>query len=724
MKKLLHGRKIKKWKKLIEKSELFDNKYYLFTYPDVRSNDINPIIHYLLYGANEGRNPNAEFNTTYYIQNNFDVAQSILHPFVHYILYGKDEGRLTKKITKLENNPLVSIVIPFKDKSELLTCVISSILDKSKYKNFEIIGISNNSIENETFQTMEYFKKLDNRIQFYNYDIPFNYSKINNYAVSNFAKGEYIVFMNNDIEIISPLWIEALLEQASKDEVGAVGAKLYYEDDTIQHAGVSLNANHAPVHIFHKMKRESNEKSLNVVKQYLAVSAALMMVSREKYTLVNAFDESLAIAYNDVDLCFKLMKKGYKNLFTPHCEAYHYKSLSRGYENTPEKQKRLSTEKIILMNKHADILMVSDPFMENHKEAYRMKKILFVSATGRVDRPYLDPSVRYRCYNPAMLLQKKGYLVDVVSFKNFDIETIQRYDFFIFHRPQFGKKLTDAILMIQKQNATMYADYDDLIFSQKYALESSIYKTNRASVEECLSIFKHNQEAMLQFNNFTVSTEPLKTKILEIHPKANVHVIENALSLDTIHRIHSQKHLHKKIDSNKKIISYLSGTKSHDTDFLIVENVLASLLKKYKGKIEIQLVGPLDYNKEKLPSALHIPYVDYEYLSKLIAKTHINIAPLEMNNFTNCKSGLKFFESGILSIPSVVTPIYDMLRFSDSDGIIYANNSTDWFNAIEKLIIDDNYYEQKSKKTYEYVLKRCTMKNVISKYVTLLEKAV
>lgn len=350
-----------------------------------------------------------------------------------------------------------------------------------------------------------------------------------------------------------------------------------------------------------------------------------------------------------------------------------------------------------------------------------MKRVLFISATARVDRPYLDPSARYRCYNPASILTQNGFIVDVVSFKNFDLKTLQRYNLFVFHRPSFEKKLLDAIEQIHKIGAQLFADYDDLIFSSLYALESSIYKTNRATKEECLRIFNNNQRAMMLFENFIVSTSPLKEKILELKPEANVSVIHNAISLDVVNRVRSQKEMHRKLRAHKKVISYLSGTKSHDMDFKIVEDVLKKLLEKYQDIIELQLVGPLEYNKEKLPSATHISYVDYEYLSKLIAKTDINIAPLETNNFTNCKSGLKFFESGILFVPSVVTPIDDMLRFKDSQGITYAQTPEEWYTAIERLIVDEEYYQQKAKYTYEYVLSECTMLNVYEQYKELFQ---
>jgi glycosyltransferase involved in cell wall biosynthesis len=151
---------------------------------------------------------------------------------------GKYAGTYRVKY-QLNEFPLVSIVIPFKDKPELLDMCINSILEKSTYKNYEIIGISNNSQESETFEMMKILEAKDKRVSFYEYNIPFNYSKINNHAVNTYAKGSHIILLNNDIEIITAEWIESMLEFSQRENVGAVGAKLYYPDDTIQHAGIS-----------------------------------------------------------------------------------------------------------------------------------------------------------------------------------------------------------------------------------------------------------------------------------------------------------------------------------------------------------------------------------------------------------------------------------------------------------------------------------------------------
>ncbi|WOE69442.1 glycosyltransferase [Hydrogenimonas thermophila] len=266
---------------------------------------------------------------------------------------------------ELKDEPLISIIIPFKDKPELLKMSIESVLNKSTYNNFEIIGISNNSEEKETFKEMKRLESLDKRVKFYEYNIPFNYSKINNYAVANYAKGEHIVLMNNDIEIITPNWLEEMLMYSQRDDVGVVGAKLYYPDDTIQHAGVILGiggvAGHS--HKYFTKKDVGYFARPHITQNLSALTAALFMVKKRVFEEVKGLDENnLKVAFNDVDFCLKVKEKGYLNVFTPWAEAYHHESKSRGAEDTPEKQERFKKEVEFMQNKWKDILVKGDPY--------------------------------------------------------------------------------------------------------------------------------------------------------------------------------------------------------------------------------------------------------------------------------------------------------------------------------------------------------------------------
>ena len=265
---------------------------------------------------------------------------------------------------EIHGEPLVSIIIPFKDKPELLDSCLNSILNRSSYRNIEIIGVSNNSEQDLTFKRMQHFAELDSRIRFIEKNIPFNFSALCNYGVGQ-AKGDYILLLNNDIEIISPDWVEQLLQNAQRPEVGAVGGKLLYPDGRIQHAGVVTGMVGAAGHP-HKFFPDNHigyHGRLHMAYNVSAITGAMMMIKTSKFKDAGGFDEdNLAVAYNDIDLCLKLLKRGYYNLFTPHAKATHHESISRGYEDTDEKMQRLLKEQRHFLTTWADFLKSGDPF--------------------------------------------------------------------------------------------------------------------------------------------------------------------------------------------------------------------------------------------------------------------------------------------------------------------------------------------------------------------------
>jgi GT2 family glycosyltransferase len=269
-----------------------------------------------------------------------------------------------KRAIPQKDPPLVSVIIPFRDKPELLRMCLGSILEKSTYACFEVIGISNNSEGVSTFSAMREFEKRDPRIRFYEHNIPFSFSKLINFGASK-ARGEHLLLLNNDIEILSWDWIEAMLEHSQRAEVGVVGAKLYYPDNTVQHAGIIIGiggyAGHAHKHFDSFGTGYFNR--LHVIQNVSAVTGACMMVKRSVFEEVGGFDEeSFGVACNDVDFCLRVKEKGYLNVFTPYAEAYHHESLSRGYEDTPEKQARFDREKAHFSVRHENILRQGDPY--------------------------------------------------------------------------------------------------------------------------------------------------------------------------------------------------------------------------------------------------------------------------------------------------------------------------------------------------------------------------
>ena len=258
--------------------------------------------------------------------------------------------------------PLISILIPNKDHIDDLKRCMESIEKKSTYRNFEFVIIENNSEEQSTFA---YYEELKGRqdVKVVYYDGPFNFSKINNFGVP-YAKGEYLLLLNNDTEIINEDCLEELLGYCMRPDVGAVGARLYYEDDTIQHAGVVIGFGGIAGHCFVQQPRGTTGYCHRIIcaQDYSAVTAACMMVRRSVYEEVHGMTEALAVAFNDIDFCMKIGAAGYRVVYNPYAELYHYESKSRGLEDTPEKKARFNREISLFNERWSRILENGDPY--------------------------------------------------------------------------------------------------------------------------------------------------------------------------------------------------------------------------------------------------------------------------------------------------------------------------------------------------------------------------
>jgi glycosyltransferase involved in cell wall biosynthesis len=255
-------------------------------------------------------------------------------------------------VRKILNNPKVSIIIPTKDKLHFIKKCVESIEKKTVTNGFtyEIIIINHESSEPET---LKYFDKIKNKHIVLDYKGPFNYSALNNFAVKQ-ATGNHLLFLNNDTEVINPDWLERLLEMSQLPEIGCVGAKLIFKNGTIQHAGVYLHENGIGGHIhmgFSKIDYGYMDR-IQIIQNISAVTGACLMIKKDVFEKVGGFDEAnLAVAFNDVDLCLKVMDAGYRNIYTPFAELYHYESLTRGPEDTPEKIIRFNKEREFIKKK-------------------------------------------------------------------------------------------------------------------------------------------------------------------------------------------------------------------------------------------------------------------------------------------------------------------------------------------------------------------------------------
>ena len=282
--------------------------------------------------------------------------------------------------------PKISLIIPTRDRVDLLRTCVESILAKTRWPNLQIVVVDNHSTERNT---LDYLDELRNRehILVLRDDAPFNYAAINNRAVGQ-CDGELVCLVNNDIEVISPGWLEEMASHALRPEIGAVGAMLYYPDDTIQHAGVIVGLHGVADHVHAGRPRgwPGHGGRALVVQELSAVTAACLLVRRSTYLAVQGLDERLAVAFNDVDFCLRLREHGFHNIWTPHAELYHHESASRGTDDAPERKARYAGE-IAYMRRRWAAMLRADP-------AYNPNLSLRASDSGLASPPRTEGRAR------------------------------------------------------------------------------------------------------------------------------------------------------------------------------------------------------------------------------------------------------------------------------------------------------------------------------------------
>ena len=258
----------------------------------------------------------------------------------------------------------VSVIVPTRDHATDVNRCLESLFGLTDYPDFEVVLLDNGSRDFHALLAFdEWSRREPVRFKLVRHDIPFNYSAINNYAVEKGSTGEYVLFLNNDTEIISADWMSAMVEQAQRGSIGAVGAKLLYADNRIQHAGVVLGIGGIGGHAFRFFDADhlGYYNSLQTVTNYSAVTAACMMMRRSVFDEVRRFDEQLGVAYNDVDLCLRIREAGYHIVYVPHAVLYHYESQSRGYDVSPDQVERDAREKAY-MEERWRFSSIRDPY--------------------------------------------------------------------------------------------------------------------------------------------------------------------------------------------------------------------------------------------------------------------------------------------------------------------------------------------------------------------------
>lgn len=318
------------------------------------------------------------------------------------VVKGVDYG-IYHTVFEIEGEPLISVIIPNKDHSRDLDTCVTSLLTRSSYRNLEFIIVENNSTEPETFAYYEKMQREHENFHVVTWKEGFNYSAINNFGAS-FAKGEYLLLLNNDTELLEPDSIREMLGFGQREDVGIVGARLLYGDDTIQHAGVVVGFGGIAGHTFiglHKAENSYFHRAM-CAQDYSAVTAACLLTRKSVFDAVGGLSPELAVAFNDIDYCMKVRALGKLVVYAPYACLYHYESKSRGLEDTPEKVERFNREVAIFIRKWPDIIKNGDPYYNPNLTLRKSNFALRDLLKEKIGEPYdLKVYEKYMPQNPA-----------------------------------------------------------------------------------------------------------------------------------------------------------------------------------------------------------------------------------------------------------------------------------------------------------------------------------
>lgn len=607
--------------------------------------------------------------------------------------------------------PLVSLIIPTRNGLALLRQCITSIQQKTTYRNFEIVIVDNGS---DDPATLDYFKSLGTaaNIRILRIDAPFNYSALNNAAVK-VAQGELIGLVNNDIEVISPDWLGVMVCQALRAGVGAVGARLWFPDDTLQHGGVVLGIHGWAAHAHNHFAKGSlgYKGRMALVQDFSAVTGACLLVRKSSYLAVGGLNEdALKISCNDVDFCLKLAQLGLRNVWTPFADLYHHESATRGFEDTPAKQARFAGE-LAYMQRHWAKELDSDPAYSpnltlnaqdfglawpprvdslQHLTVSQpgmapLYERLATLSKGRHRVAYFAENVhsstfRYRAANMAEVLNapvKAGALqTSAACFFSSDLrhtdDIVDNADSLVVSRARYDTGLAELVRQFKAQNKKVWFDIDDLVFDTQ--LIDLIIKTGgQEPTDEVLNYWYGVVGRMaqaLRLCDGVITTNAYLADKLRQFVDVPVSIVPNFINQAQL-RVSEplyQRWLAAGFPQGERIkLGYFSGSASHNGDVALIVPALEAVMAA-DPRVELVLVGHVDLAAACGPhSSLtrHFAgritqhgFTDYLTLQQLIAGVDFNLVPLQSNDFTHCKSELKYFDAAVVGTLSIASPTY------------------------------------------------------------------
>jgi GT2 family glycosyltransferase len=624
-----------------------------------------------------------------------------------------------------DSTPLVSIIIPTKNNVALIKNCVSSLFSKTAYKNFEILIIDNQSTDPQTLVYLDTIAVSHPNIRVLKYARPFNFSAMNNYAAHE-AKGEYLLLLNDDTEIIQDAWLERMLQHAQREDVGAVGARLVYRDKKLQHAGVILGIGTLADHpgIGQDMLSNGYMNRFQVVQNFSAVTAACLLVKKSKYLEVGGMDENkLKVLYNDVDFCLKLGQAGYRNVWTPYATVIHHGSSSLGVKKSQEEIKksnqRAANERHVMEERWLPLL-ANDPCYNRNlslrNRNWGIEATYMVPwSVGFHDRLRVAAlpnssagSKHYRISAPLAELRKNGRAWNAVfpdpsqnpanTFPStIELERLQP-DTLLVHSV-FPK--TDVLQQYKKLTKVFLVFGMDDLLSQvpKYN------PTSKTVPKDIASIIKR---ILNECDRLIVSTEPLYTFYKKKKLIDDIVLIPNAIDNTLWSGLAS-----KKRQGGKPRVGW-AGASQHHGDL----HCILDVVRDTSESVDWIFLGMCPEEIRKYVREFYPAEPLENYPAKLASlNLDLAVAPLETNPFNEAKSNLRLLEYGILGVPVIAS---DIFPYQNSPVKLVDNTYSGWTEAIRERIHDLDAAEREGLALQRWVNENFLIEQHLSKWFSAL----
>jgi glycosyltransferase involved in cell wall biosynthesis len=596
---------------------------------------------------------------------------------------------INRVLYRYPGQPLVSIVIPTKDQLPMLRRCVESLLERTRYRNYEVLIVDNASETPEAIEWLAGVERMaDDKVRVLRYPHPFNFSAINNFAVEQ-ACGEYLVLLNNDTAVIDGDWLEALLNHARRPEVGIVGARLHYPDGRIQHGGVVLGLRGVADHPFIGEARDAKGymQRLQIDQNYSAVTAACLMIRKSVYEEIGGMDEeAFKVSYNDVDLCLKVGAAGYLTVWTPYAALIHEANVSQNQVDTTAlaaKVERFRGEQAAMYRKWLPKLAYDPAYNRNlsldgagfaldhraeagwHPFARRQLPHVLCHASD----PY--GCGHYRVMQPFAALREAGLVGGALSERLFSVVEMERIapDSVVFQRQLFPQQLEVLRDTRAYSKAFRIYELDDYIVCLPE--KSQHRKHMPKDVAEWL------RQGVAFCDRFVVSTAPLAEAFNDLH--SDIRVVENRLPVAWWGEVGA---LAQRRVGRKPRVGWAGGS-SHSGDL----ELIAEVVRELASEVEWVFFGMCPEAIRPYVHEIHAGVPIDQYPAKLASlNLDLALAPLEENLFNECKSNLRLLEYGICGFPVICT---DLVSYrGDLPVTRVKNGNKGWIDAIRMHLAD------------------------------------